>query len=255
MFNPLKLKYKLLSRLKTRKSNTLTDDFDWDIYTIHYKGELSEIQNVHTLIIRPEDYVLKDGELKINKSILPLHPSHRLLYETILQLSPDSIMELGCGGGDHLYNLNVLDPKIKLYGIDRSKDQINFLYQRHPNLHADIQNLDITLPHPFNSPQVDVAYTQAVIMHLNTGNNHLVALANLFSYAKKQVILMENWKQHNFLRDIQFLFENKMINWDNIFFYFRESIEWKIPHIMIVSSLPLNYPELKDYAVLKRIPE
>ena len=182
---------------------------------------------------------------------MPLHPNHRLLYETILQLSPGSIIEVGCGGGDHLSNLNILNSNIKFYGIDLSKDQIDFLHQRHPQLHVDLQNLDITLPHPFDSPQVDIAYTQAVIMHLKTGNNHLVALANLFIYARNQVILMENWRSHNFMSDIQFLFTNKMINWDAIFFYYRLSKELGVPHLMVISSVPLKYPELKDYDLLE----
>jgi SAM-dependent methyltransferase len=252
MLNFSKLKYRVVSKIKRRKPTQFTDDFDWDIYSEHYRGELREIQSEQTLILKPNDFIFVDDELKINNKILPLHPNHRLLYETILQLSPDSVMELGCGGGDHLNNLSTLNPNIRLYGIDLSKDQIDFLHQRHPELKADLKNLDITLPHPYDSPLVDIAYTQAVIMHLNTGNNHLVALANLFSYARNQVILMENWKKHNFLRDIQFLFANKMINWDKIFFYYRVSKELQVPHLMIISSVPLKYPILENYDLLER---
>ncbi len=63
---------------------------------------------------------------------------------------------------------------------------------------------------------------------------------------------MENWTAHNFLKDIKFLFSKNMIPWKNIFFYYRESKEFKKPHLMIVSLVPLKkYPVLDDYSILR----
>jgi SAM-dependent methyltransferase len=226
------------------------DDFDWQSYTDHYQFELSQIYKEHSLILNKNDYLFAGGELKINKNIKPLHPNHRILYETILQLSPNSVFELGCGGGDHLHNISVLDPKIQLYGVDISPKQIKLLHQRHKDLKATVEPLDITLPHPDGSPVADIAYTQAVIMHIKTGNNHLRALENLFKYAKKQVILMENWTTHNFFDDIQQLFRTNCLPWDDMHFYYRISKEYNKPHLMVVSQIPLDYPELTDYNIL-----
>jgi len=54
------------------------------------------------------------------------------------------------------------------------------------------------------------------------------------------------------MADIKYLFSKKMIPWVRIYFYYRESIELKKPHIMIVSSIPLkDYEILKDYSVLR----
>lgn len=247
-----KLLYRLKSGIKALfKGVRITDDFDWGLYHDYYAGQLSDIVKRHTQILSKNDYIFRENELVINREILPLHPNHRLLYETILQLSPVSVMEIGCGGGDHLWNINVLSPAIKLYGRDISSEQIKLLKKRHPSLMAEVQQLDVTLPHPFSSPKVDVAFTQAVIMHIKTGNSHLVALANLFKYAKKQVILMENWSNHNFMQDIEFLFSKQMLPWDNIRMYYRDSKELKKPHIMVVSSEPLGmYKKLTDYSVL-----
>lgn len=204
------------------------------------------------MILSSNNYVFTSGELKkINKNIKPLHPNHRLIYETILQLSPSSVFELGCGGGDHLFNLSILDPKIKLYGVDISPEQIKWLHQRHPDLKANVEPLDITLPHPDGSPVVDIAFTQAVIMHIKTGNNHLKALENLFKYARKQVILMENWTTHNFMDDIQQLFQNNSFSWTNIYFYYRRTTEHKSPYLMIISQIPLDYPKLTNYKILE----
>lgn len=242
------LKMKIKKRLGLCRTN---DDFDWQSYTDHYKFELTQIRKEHTLILNPRDYIFDSGELKINKNVKPLHPNHRLLYETILQLSPDSVFELGCGGGDHLHNISILDPKILLYGADISPQQIKLLHQRHPDLRATVEPIDITLPHPDDSPVADIAFTQAVIMHLKTGDNHLRALENLFKYAGKQVILMENWTTHNFMEDIRQLYRNNCLPWNDIHFYYRISKETNRPHLMVISQIPLDYPKLTDYSILK----
>ncbi len=229
-----------------------TDDFDWDKYHTHYKGELSDISKEHTQVLNTGDYEFKENELLIKREIAPLHPNHRLLYETIIQLSPSTLMELGCGACDHLHNISVLAPDINLYGRELSYEQIKLARKRHPELKAGIMQLDITMPQPVNSIKVDIAFTQAVIMHLHTGNSHLVALSNIFRYAAKQVVLMENWTQHDFMGDIEFLFSEKMLPWKELYFYYRESIELKRPHLMVISSTPIeSYKPLSDYSILK----
>jgi len=228
------------------------DEFDWQYYSNHYQYELSQVQKDHTLILKKDDYIFSNGELLLNKDILPLHPNYRLIYETILQLSPQSVFELGCGGGDHLHNLSILNPNIKLHGVDISEKQIKLLHRRHKDLKADIRIFDITKPHPKNSPIVDVVFTQAVLMHLQTKNNHLKAIENLFNHSKNQVILMENWERHNFMQDIQKMHEKQLIKWKDIFFYYRVSKEFNKPHLMIISNNPLKYPILNNYEVLSR---
>ncbi len=241
-----------MERIKTIFGRKTTDDFDWGIYNIHYRGELQDISKVHTLILQKDDYIFQDGRLlKNNTKKLPLHPNHRLLYETILQLAPSFVLELGCGGGDHLHNIKILFSEIELFGIDLSLKQLKLLKERHPNLKAKLKQFDITLPLSYDTPSVDIAFTQAVIMHIQTGNGHLVALSNLFRVATKQVILMENWTKHNFMEDINKLFSLKIIPHDQLFFYYRESEELKKPHLMIISSVPLmQYPVLTDYRIL-----
>ena len=221
------------------------------MYNQNYRRELTEIQQVHTLRLPLGDYIFADNSLALQRQILTLHPNHRLLYETILQLNPQSIIEIGCGGGDHLNNLSILSSSIDMYGLDLSKDQVAYLCERNPNLRANVQLFDITLPFSSRLPSVNIAYTQAVIMHMKTGNNHLIALSNLFKIAKDQVILMENWTAHHFMDDIQFLFDQQMLPWSNLYFYFRRSPELNNhPHLMIISSSKLDYEELVDYKQL-----
>ncbi len=239
---------KYFNRIFHRDANM--DDFDWQRYTEHYQAELSDIKKSHTQVLTSGDYAFSEGALSLQKNILPLHPNLRLSYETILQLNPNSVLEVGCGGGDHICNLSTLSPNIRLYGCDRSTEQLSFLHKRHPELKADIKQLDITLPYSSRWPIVDLCFSHAVIMHIHTGNNHLVALSNLFKTAKKYVVLMENWKSHNFMASIQNLFDKKMMPWDNLFFYYRISPELNKPHIMVVSPLKLNYAPIKKHDVL-----
>lgn len=246
------MKYRIINKVGKLLGKKQLDDFDWKLYNIHYEGELDSISKNHTIMLKQGDYIFTDQNLiKQNGQILPLHPNHRLMYETILQLRPSSAMEFGCGGGDHLHNLSLLIPGIKLYGLDISENQIKFLKKRHPSLQAAISRFDITLPLPVNTQEVDIAYTQAVIMHIQTGNAHKVALRNLFHAATRQVVLMENWKRHNFMEDINELFNKNIIPWKQIFYYYRDSEELKKPHIMLVSAVPLpQYKILEDYRVL-----
>ncbi len=169
MYNFKILSYNIKKNIKTMLGKKITDDFDWKLYNLHYRGELEEVSKIYTQILQVYDYIFKDGHLsKNNEKVLPLHPNYRLLYETMLQLGPQSVFEVGCGGGDHLSNLNILSPDIKLFGSDLSKEQLDFLIERHPELKAEIKQYDSTLPLPYNQEKVDIAFSQAVLMHIKT---------------------------------------------------------------------------------------
>jgi SAM-dependent methyltransferase len=250
------LKYRIRTKLlrlfgPTKPAEFAGDDFDWRAYSAHYAEELTEVEQDHTTRLSPQDYMFAEGRLTQQSSALPLHPNHRLLYETLLQLRPASVLEMGCGGGDHLYNLGVLAPPIRAAGVDRSPEQLALLKRRSPNLSAAVSVADIMRPLPDALPPVDIAYTQAVIMHIQTGDLHLTALANAFQAATKQVVLMENWQRHPFLSDIRGLHAQGRIPWETPHFYFRRAPEMGgKPHLMVVSATPLDYEPLADYDAL-----
>ena len=252
MFNRELFLYQVKKKLNQFRGKVISDDFDWELYNTHYRGELTGISKVHTLTLKEGDYVFNYNTLlKAEKDILPLHPNHSLLYETIAQLDPSSVFELGCGGGDHLANLSILLKNLKLYGVDLSEEQLKLLKERHPGLGAVVNQYDCTLPFPAAFPKVDIAFTQTVLMHIQTGNGHMVALSNLFNIAQKQVVLMENWTRHPFIDDIRKLHSLKVIPWKEAYFYYRDSEELKRPHLMIISAVKLpQYKELTDYALL-----
>jgi SAM-dependent methyltransferase len=240
---------KFFNMIRTGKK--AADEFDWKYYADLYRDGLKDVEKDHTLALKSGDYVFENGTLILKKDIKPLHPNYHIIYETILQLKPVSVMEIGCGGGDHLHNLSILFPDIRLHGFDISAGQVEFLKRRHPDLKAWISRYNITIePRLLDLPEVDIVYTQAVIMHIR--QNHLNALTNLFSIAKKQIVLMENWKRHDFMTDIQTLFQKKKLPWEKLHFYYRESPFTKKPHLMIVSGQELpQYPVLTDYRILR----
>ncbi|MEK6726692.1 MAG: hypothetical protein AAB868_02410, partial [Patescibacteria group bacterium] len=133
---------------------------------------------------------------------------------------------------------------------DLSYRQLNGLKKTYPQMANSAKQADATTHWtrlPFEV--CDVAFTQAVIMHIHTGDAHLIALENLFKMAKKYVILYESMKNHPFLDDIKKLHSAKKIAWDNIFFYYRINEENGLPTSMICSSIKLPYLELTDYNV------
>ncbi len=124
------------------------DDFDWRAYSAHYAEEMTEMEQAHSSRLKPGDYIFAEGCLTQQSSALPLHPNHRLLYETLLQLKPRSVMEMGCGAGDHLSNMSLLTPGLVVYGVDRSEEQLQFLRRRSPALTPVVTEADITRPLP-----------------------------------------------------------------------------------------------------------
>lgn len=225
---------------------TNKDDYDWGKYHTTYSNQQERISKKRTQILKNGDYEFDGKSLGITKDILPLHPNWRLLYETILQLQPGSILECGCGWGDHMANIKVLMPSVEISGNDISEKQINHLKDRHPNLANKVEVLDITKR--YVNCKYDIVYTQAVLMHLNTYNNWIDALINIFKSANKYVILMENWNRHghNYMDAIKSLNE-----WDDIKFYFRRSPELgNKPHLMVISKADLSYEILDNYKIL-----
>jgi ubiquinone/menaquinone biosynthesis C-methylase UbiE len=241
--NPGYIVYRFKSFFKNDLKNVkFKDDFDWDLYTIHYKAELEQMKSENLSIIKNNDYSFIKNKLICNiKKGLVLHTNHHVLYETLLILNPQNLIEFGCGGGDHLRNINTLNSQIILNAFDRSPNQIELLKQRHPNLNANIKIQNITEIFGINS-NYDISYSQAVIMHIKDG--HLQALENMFNVAKSQVVLMENWLEHDFYDDIQMLFIQKRINWESLYLYINN---YQSSTILIASKTKLyNFKELTN---------
>ncbi len=225
-------------------------EWDWEarsqVFWQDYQD--SDKDNVRKLSAVPWEF--KDRVLSVQgvAGLNPLHPNIRLLLETVKQLRPASVADFGYGFGDILYNVGLLLPDAELYGYDIAAHKIECVRERSPSLadRAVLKQCDIALPGEFTT--VELAYTSVVIMHI-LGERRLVALRNVFETASDHVVLMENWRSHSFMEDIKGLHSDcALFGWSELHFYYRYSVEFARPHLMVVSKdSDLPYKHLHDY--------
>jgi len=230
----------ILSEIKIRLKNR--DDFEWPEYSKKYSEQISKIEKENTLILPEGKYSIVEKKIVLDPSLLPLHPNHKLLYETIYDLKPSSLLEVGCGCGDHLANIQKILPETKINGSDLLDDQIKFLLSRHPGLKtkANLFVQDITISPP--DIKVDLVYTQAVLMHIHRNNRHLSALKNMFYASKKYLVLIENWSRHNFYNDLRKVSRRRDFPWENIYIYTND--DGKQILLVISNTVLEGYKEL-----------
>ena len=222
---------------------SLRDDFDWTKYPRHYREELKSVSRKHTLNVEVGEFNVVNGAIVLANSAKTLHPNHRLLYEVVIELNPNSIREIGFGAGDHLSNLSNMLPDSKLYWIDRSLEQYNTLRSRHPKLQADLSVTDIT-DRQIELETVELSFTQAVLMHISELNNRYVnAIENILDSTSNQIVLIENWTQHDYIGSIRRLIDSKQ-KWQSAKIYFKVSSENPNVRCMVVSKSPCSFPLL-----------
>ena len=213
------------------------DDFDWSRYHLEYAEQIRQLETIHTLKLVPGAWEMHGGSLEITEG-LPLHANHKKLYETILALSPSSVLEAGCGGGDHLHNLSRLLPEADIQGIDRSSGQLETLRRRNADFKDNTRVVDLTLPHPTDIPKADLVFVQAVLMHIQTGNGHRVALWNLFDLAERQVVMVENLERHDLISDIRDLWSRRILPWSTLHLYATDPEA--SPRFLVASKEPTS---------------
>lgn len=191
------------------------DDFDWSRYHLEYGAQICDLDE--QLMLRLDDASICESTAgRMPSPSAPLHSNHRLIYEFACALQPKSILELGCGGGDHLANLSLLLPHCDIKGIDRSSGQLALLARRNPQVSDGTSHFDLTLPLPESVNGAEFVFTQAVIMHIQTGNGHRVALWNALNRTSSWLLLVENWGRHDFVRDIRLLVDSGRTPWDSV---------------------------------------
>jgi trans-aconitate methyltransferase len=240
----LKYAYYRISSQITFVGKRYIDGVNWKKYNKHYSEELKIIEKVNTLLITTQDFEVVNGKVMLkNSDKLPLHPNAQLLYETILELHPSSILEVGCGGGDHLANLKNLIPELEVYGIDLLDNQIEFLNKRHPQNDFKLNVADISKKGVI-FPNVDVIYTQAVLMHITEKEMRFYnSMENLLNSSAKHLIFMENWSQHDFFETVK---EIAHLNKWKMYFNFLEGNE-KTRLMIISRDEQLSFQPLLDY--------
>ncbi len=227
------LRNKLISR----------DDFTWKRYHKNYHDQIKRMEEDHTLKLS-NDFKITNEKLELFCNP-KLDKNHEILYKVIYDLNPSTIFEVGCGNGDHMYNLLKIMPGVEIKGCDLLQKQLDFLNERNPELEDKATAHDITKwPVPLF---YDLLYTQAVIMHIQKGDNHLEALRNLFCSSTEYIVLMENWERHNFYEDLKNISMEPNFPWKNLHIY---KVDDGKQIIMVLSEEPITNKKL-DYVELK----
>ena len=241
-----------LKRLKSQLLFTgkrFIDGVNWDNYHKDYIEELRLIEKTNTILLKGKNVDFDDGRITFKDvNTLPLLVGHKLLYETICSLSANKILEVGCGGGDHLYNLQQLKSNLTLFGVDRSNEQLKIFEKRHNIFFGkvktyvrDLTQIDLELPN------VDLIFSQAVLMHISERDSRFfVAFNNLFTESNSYIVLMENWTQHNFLETARKIIKNHL-SWSSAKIYFTESDVNPLTKCMVISQKELDLRTLLDY--------
>ena len=240
----LKYAYYKISSQITFVGKRYIDGVNWKKYNKHYSEELKIIEKVNTLLITAQDFEVVNSKIRFkDPNKLPLHPNAQLLYETVLKLHPSSILEVGCGGGDHLANLKTLIPELEVYGVDLLDKQIEFLDKRHPQNDFKLNVVDIS-KNGVIFPSVDIIYTQAVLMHITEKDLRFYnSMENLLNSSSKHLIFVENWSQHNFFETVK---EITPPNKWKMYFNYLEGNE-KTRLMIISRDDQLSFYPLLDY--------
>ncbi|MCR9125337.1 MAG: class I SAM-dependent methyltransferase [Rhodobacteraceae bacterium] len=228
------------------------DDFDWDNYTrdSYHRRLKGDVERHYRAVSRAGDLNFDAATGAVVSNGAAIHPNQGLILEAIGQLRPESVHEVGCGGGDHLASGMALFGQVNFTGGDRGRDQLALAVQRHPQLAGRVALQDVTMPFSHRWPAADLVYTQAVIMHIHTAVSHFVALTNMVRMARKQVLLVENPQCHNLVRDVTGLAYGGHFDWSDLYMYRFEGTAGA--RAMLLSKTPLDYPALRDDTELRR---
>jgi ubiquinone/menaquinone biosynthesis C-methylase UbiE len=165
----------------------LQDDYEWqNVYPASHFQQTQQLEQ-SILFELPPDVIIVDGKIVIPNGDKDMHINPRIIFEKIIEVSPQSVFEVGFGYGNNLVGIHRLLPQIELNGCDISWKQHYMALQRYGEckkfqlIVGDFLELDI----PDNS--FDFVYSQAVIMHMST-ERAMIALEKMVRISKKYVM-------------------------------------------------------------------
>jgi hypothetical protein len=213
------VKYKLMARLRhlshrvARKyliftDNTrVPDDYVWETYHELYGPQNEAEEMFYTYDMNEVDFKVISGNIYFISDSKPLHPWNRVVLEAIINLPGiSSIHEIGTGGGKLIVNLRrILGESVIFSASDVSEGQLAQFRRRWPedylNISPRVHNI-VHKPLTIES-KADVVFAATVLMHIKEREKYLSALNNLLHSARKYVVILDNWGDHNYVEDIR----------------------------------------------------
>jgi len=114
--------------------------------------------------------------------------NHReFLIENLKRMEFESLLEIGCGRGEHLTNIESAFPKKRLVGIDIDKNKIESAKVCLKNTQLFVKDL---LELPFEDKSFDIVLSSAVLFYI-TPENIRKALSEMIRVGKNQLIFFE----------------------------------------------------------------
>lgn len=191
---------------------------NWEHMHNAYKQNMEILAQLYTIFLTPESFKLDDEfNIVMAPDVKPLHVKWQTVYHAILKLRAKSVFEFGFGFGHNLHNLETLASDIETRGLDIAIRQYEHAVLLQPRLANRLfvwdgaERLDTAYDN-----SVDIAFSRGVIMFLA---RHIDVIHNMFSVAKKQIVLLEGWHAHNFCQDIKTYAESERFPWSDLHMY------------------------------------
>lgn len=189
---------------------------NWENYTEDYSNQIAnEMSKVHSLFITK--FQIHYGNIWFRDAD-NLHPNWKEIYNFVIEKKIQSVFECGCGSGQHLKNINIINPSVELNGCDLLQSQLDFgINGLHiePFILKNVTTTDLSIDGAYQkfNKTVDMVYTQAVLMHLNT-TKAISFLTNMLMLSHKYVLLIERPNDHDFLAYFDLIKEKTGLKFD-----------------------------------------
>lgn len=179
-----------------------------------------------------------DGERRFGYGGYAYQPGRfRSLAQELIRIynlqDGDAVLDIGCGKGFLLYELQLLMPGLLLFGMDRSRYAIK---NAHPKLQGSLMVRDVRDPLPFSDKAFDLVMSLGTLHNL-TLRELWVTLPEIQRIAEHGYIMVESFRNEqewfnltawcltaeSLMRpeDWEFLFEQTGYRGDHEFIFFR----------------------------------
>ena len=141
-------------------------------------------KNKNSIISTTNFELIKEFEIAILKYVIKKYTKSKHL----------KILELGCGNGINLVNINKLHPHFKLYGIDYSHEMIKYAKKKNKNINfflGDVSKKETYM----NLPKFDIIFTNRCLINLKSEKKINDVINNSKNFLKKggYYIFLENF--------------------------------------------------------------